>query len=48
MYLECETWYGKKFVCKVNFFKGILILLLNDNRTLMKVRKLSKKDLIFD
>lgn len=48
MYLECETWYGEKFISKVNFFQGILILLLNDNKTLMKVKKLSKKDLIFD
>lgn len=48
MYLECETWFGEVFICKVSFIKGILILLFCDKRTLLKVRKLSKKDLIFD
>ena len=48
MYLECETWLGEKFVCKVSFIKGILILLFCDNMTLIKVKKLSKKDLIFE
>ena len=48
MYLECETWLGETFICKVSFIKGILILLFCDNKTLIKVKKLSKKDLIFD
>ena len=47
MYLECETWMGETFVCKVSFIKGILILLFCDNKTLIKVKKLSKKDLTF-
>ena len=47
MYLECETWTGEVFICKVNFIKGILILLFCDNRTLIKVKKLSKKELTF-
>lgn len=48
MYLECETWLGERFICKVNIIKGLLILLFCDNRTLIKVKKLSKKDLTFD
>ena len=47
MYLECETWLEEIFVFKVNVIKGILILLFCDNRTLIKVKKLSKKNLIF-
>lgn len=48
MYLECETWMGERFLCKVGFFEGILILLSCDNKTLMKVKKISKKDLTFN
>lgn len=48
MYLECKTWLGTTFVCKTNFFKGILILLFCDNKSLIQVRKLSKKEIIFD
>ena len=47
MYLECETWLGEKFVCKVNFIQGLLILFFCDNKTLMKVKRLSKKEIIF-
>lgn len=43
MYLECETWLKEKFVCKVNFIQGLLILFFCDNKTLMKVKRLSKK-----
>ena len=47
MYIECMTWLGEHFICKVNFFKGIIILLFNDN-SLMQCKRLSKKNLIFD
>ena len=48
MYLECKTWLGETFVCKVSFIKGILIFLFCYNKTLIKVKKLSKKDLTFN
>lgn len=47
MYLEYETWLGEKFVCKVNFIQGLLILFFCDNKTLMKIKRLSKKEIIF-
>jgi len=47
MYFECETWLGETFICKVNFFKSILILLFGSGH-LIKCKKISKKDLIFD
>ena len=48
MYFECETWLGEKFICRVNLLKGIFLLLYPFPNSLIKYKKLSKKDLIFD
>lgn len=48
MYFECETWLGEKWICKLNLFQSIIILLFGGSGHLIKVKKLSKKDLIFD
>lgn len=47
MYFECKDWLGEHWLCKVNIFKGIILLLFG-NGHLIQVKHISKKNIIFD
>lgn len=46
MYFECWDWLGNHWVCKLNIFQGLLVLLFG-NGHLIQVKHIPKKNINF-